>query len=332
VDLFFVRSHGDVPLVDEGTYRLEVAGRVLKPLSLSLKEIKNRFARVSMPATLQCAGNRRAELTRLEPIPHELEWGLEAISHADWAGARLGDVLSASGLGSEAGSPLHVEFSGLDETERLGYRFKFGGSIPLSKALADEVILAYEMNGMPLTPAHGAPLRVVVPGYIGARSVKWLERITVMAEPSNNYFQRHAYRLFPPHARADTVNWDEGLMLGEMNVTSVISSHQENATIHAGSVTLQGYAMTGSESRIARVEVSCDGGATWTQAELTNEAQAWSWRLWKADVNLKPGSHQFVVRAVDGSANSQPQELAQVWNFKGYMNNAWHRVRVDVVS
>jgi sulfite oxidase len=222
IDLFFARNHGATPEVDVNTYRLKITGKVSKSLALSLDEIQSRFARVAVPATLQCAGNRRAELTTLKPIPHELEWGIDAISHAVWAGARLGDVLSASGLKSEAGSHLHVEFCGLDETERLGKRFNFGGSIPLTKALANEVILAYEMNGEPLPPAHGAPLRMVVPGYIGARSVKWLERIIVQAEPSQNYFQRKAYRLFAPEVRANNVKWDEGMMLGEMNITSVI--------------------------------------------------------------------------------------------------------------
>ena len=117
-----------------------------------------------------------------------------------------------------------------------------------------------------------------------------------------------------------------------MNVTSVICSHAEHERIHAGVVTVQGYAMTGGDRKIARVEFSCDGGDTWMQAELTNAAQAWSWRLWKMEVNLKPGKYQLVVRAVDSSANMQPENISQVWNFKGYMNNAWHRVNVKVIS
>lgn len=334
-NLFFARNHGDIPTVAMDSYRLEITGKVAKPLVFSLDEIQNRFTRVSVPATLQCAGNRRAELTTLEPILHELKWDIDAISHAVWAGARLGDVLAACSLDTlcyEAGSHLHVEFSGLDETERLGKHFNFAGSIPLSKALASEVILAYQMNGEALTPAHGAPLRVVVPGYIGARSVKWLERINIQAEPSHNYFQRRAYRLFTPQTRADSVDWDEGMMLSEMNVTSVICSPAQHECIHAGVVTVQGYAMTGGDRRITRVDFSCDGGETWMQAELTNEAQDWSWRLWKVAVNLKPGNYQFVVRAMDSAANTQPESLAQVWNFKGYMNNAWQRVNIEVAT
>lgn len=330
-DLFFVRSHGDVPEVNAESYRLEVNGDVLKTLSLSLEEIRKDFERVTISATLQCAGNRREELMAVRPIPHELPWGVDAIGHAAWAGIRLRDVLAVAGVEGEAGLHPHLEFGGLDETERLGKRFNFGGSIPLAKGLSPEVILAYEMNGEPLMPVHGFPLRVIVPGYIGARSVKWLSRITVQAEPSQNYFQSHAYRLFEPHVTAETVKWEEGLMLGEMNVTSVICSHAENEQVRAGVVTVQGYALTGGDRQLTRVEVSRDGGESWAQAELLDEACPWAWVLWKANFELQPGKHQLVARAVDSSANEQPQDVAQVWNFKGYMNNAWHRVNVDVV-
>lgn len=329
-DLFFSRNHGNIPEVDVDVYRLEITGKVSETLSLSLDEIKSRFARVEIPATIQCAGNRREEMSAIKPIPYELPWGTDAISHAVWAGVRLRDVLAGCGLESEAGSQLHVDFLGLDETERLGKRFQYGGSIPLTKALKDEVILAYEMNGEALTPVHGAPLRVVVPGFIGARSVKWLERITVQDEPSQNYFQRRAYRLFSPQTDANNVVWEEGAMLGEMNVSSVICSHEENDKVEAGLVMVEGYAMAGGDRTIVRVDVSGDGGETWTQATFKNESQNMSWQLWKADLYLNAGEHQLIVRAVDNAANSQPQDVAQVWNFKGYMNNAWHRVNVTV--
>ena len=328
-NLFFVRSHGDVPHVDVSLYRLEVNGRVLKPLSLSLNEIKHNFERVNVSATLQCAGNRREELMALESIPNELGWGVDAISHAVWAGIRLRDVLAEAGVEGDPDSHLHVEFGGLDQVERHHEHFCYGASIPLGKGLSPEVILAYEMNGEPLTAVHGFPLRTIVPGYIGARSVKWLAQITVQNEPSQNYFQSHAYRLFAPHMRPETVEWEDGVMLGEMNVTSVICSHDENEWVPSGVVTVQGYSMAGGRE-IARVDVSCDGGRTWVQAELFNDTSCWAWTLWKANFELKPGKYQLVVRAMDTSANTQPQDISQVWNFKGYMNNAWHRVNIEV--
>ncbi|HJQ13788.1 MAG TPA: molybdopterin-dependent oxidoreductase, partial [Anaerolineales bacterium] len=197
------------------------------------------------------------------------------------------------------------------------------------KAMGPEVILAYEMNGEPLTSVRGFPLRAIVPGYIGARSVKWLDHITVQNEPSQNYFQSHAYRLFPPSTRPEAVDWGDGVMLSEMNVTSVICSHAEEERVPPGPVTVQGYAMAGGRE-IARVDVSCDGGLTWVQAELFHETSCWAWTLWTANFNLAPGGYQLVVRAMDAAANTQPQDISQVWNFKGYMNNAWHRVNIQV--
>jgi sulfite oxidase len=328
-NLFFVRNHGDVPEVNIDSYRLNINGKVKKNVSLSLDEIKNNFERVEVSATLQCAGNRRQELMKIKDIPHELPWNVEAISHAVWAGIRLRDILSSVGVEKEAGN-LHIEFHGLDSTERLGKKFNFGGSIPFEKAINDEVILAYEMNGEPLSPVHGFPLRVVVPGYIGARSVKWLSQISISDEPSQNYFQRIAYRLFSPQVNAENVNWDDGMMLGEMNITSVICAPEENGHFTSGPVTVYGYASTGDDRHIARVEVSSDGGETWTQAELLNDVNCFAWTLWKAELNLEKGKYQLVVRAVDSSANTQPKDIEQVWNFKGYMNNAWHRVNVFV--
>jgi sulfite oxidase len=323
-NLFFVRNHGDVPEVDIHSYRLQINGRVLRSLSLSLEDLQDNFERVNISATLQCAGNRREELMALESIPNELGWGVEAISHAVWSGAKLRDVLAEAGVERETDLPLHVEFGGLDQVERHHKQFRYGGSIPLGKVLSPEVILAYEMNGEPLTSVHGFPLRAIVPGYIGARSVKWLDHITVQNEPSENYFQRHAYRLFAPHVRPETVNWADGVMLGEMNVTSVICSHDENERVLPGPVTVQGYSMAGGR------DVSCDGGLTWIQAELFNDATCWAWTFWKANFKLAPGNYQLVVRAIDTAANTQPQDISQVWNFKGYMNNAWHRVNIDV--
>ena len=219
VEDFFVRNHGGVPEVDAASFRLTVGGAVERPLELSLAEL-DRFPRRELTATLQCAGNRRQELAERRPIPHELPWGVEAVSTARWSGVALADLLGAA---RPAAGASHVAFAGLDEAERHGRRFRFGGSIPLDKALAPEVLLATAMNGAPLPPVHGFPVRVVVPGWIGARSVKWLSGITLQAEPSDNYFQRVAYRLFPADVDAGNVVWDQGAMLGELPVNSIVT-------------------------------------------------------------------------------------------------------------
>jgi sulfite oxidase len=323
---FFVRNHGDVPEVEAAAYRLKVEGAVERPLALSLADLA-RFPRREVTATLQCAGNRRQELIERKPIPNELPWGLEAVSTARWSGVALADVLAAAGPTGEA---RHAALGGLDETERHGHRFRFGGSIPLDKALAPEVLLATAMNGAPLPPVHGAPLRLVVPGWIGARSVKWLASIRLQGEPSDNYFQRVAYRLFPAHVDADNVVWEEGAMLGELPVNSIVTSPRAGARLPAGGVRVEGLALAGGGRDVARVEVSADGGRSWRLARLGERRERWAWRLWELTIELPAGRHELVARAWDDAAQSQPPDLEQVWNFKGYMNNAWHRVAVEV--
>jgi sulfite oxidase len=326
--LFFVRNHGDVPEVDPAAFRLEVKGAVRQTLSLSLADLAG-FPRHEVTATIQCAGNRRSELATAKPIPHELPWASEAVSNARWAGIRLADVLEAAGPAAHA---RHAAFCGLDDTERHGHRFHFGGSIPLDKAMQREVLLATEMNGEPLPPVHGYPLRVVVPGWIGARSVKWLHKIQLQEAPSDNYFQSVAYRLFPASVGPENVVWAEGTMLGEQAVNAIVSSPQAGDAVRAGGVRFTGIALAGGGRRVERVELSCDGGRTWIQAALAAEEEAWAWRFWEATLTLAAGEHEIAVRAWDSASQTQPPALDQVWNFKGYMNNAWARVRVSARS
>lgn len=323
-NLFFVRNHGSVPEIDPVRYRLSVGGMVKQRLTLSSDD---RFPKVTLIATLQCAGNRRRELTAIGPIPGEIPWDANAIGNAVWGGARLREVLREAGPEAEA---RDVAFTGLDEVEKEGRTSGFGGSISLEKAMNPEVLLAYEMNGEPLAPVHGFPLRVVVPGYIGARSVKWLADITVQAGPSTNYFQTHAYKLFPPDVRMETAEWAKGTTLGELPVNAVTCQPQEGETIRGGLVPVRGYALAGGGRRIEWVEVSLDEGLTWVTASLLEENHPWAWRFWEAKLELRPGPSEIVVRAWDSVANTQPEDGRTIWNFKGYMNNSWHRVRVQV--
>ncbi|MDP8929609.1 MAG: molybdopterin-dependent oxidoreductase, partial [Actinomycetota bacterium] len=218
--MVYVRDHAAVPGVDAESHRLRVDGLVQRPLELSLGVLSARFERVEVVAALCCAGNRRRELMEVADIPLEISWGVDAVSNVRWSGWRLRDVLLAAGLCSEV---RHVAFAGLDHVHHADGRVEeFGGSIPLAKALGHEVLIADEMNGEPLPPVHGFPLRMVVPGYIGARSVKWLARVEARAHTSPNYYQQRAYRLFPPEVRADAVRWEQGMMLGELAVNSAI--------------------------------------------------------------------------------------------------------------
>lgn len=324
-DRFFVRNHGTVPTVDADRYRLVVSGQVLRELELSLAELRECFPAAALTATLQCAGNRRTELFAVKPIPDQLGWEVDAISTAEWRGVPLSAVLEAAGL---VGDARHIALLGLDEVERKGTSLSFGGSLPIHKALRPEVLLAYEMNGAPLTAMHGFPLRLVAPGYIGARSVKWLSHITVQPEPSHNYFQQHAYKLFPPDIDEAAVDWSRGEMLGDLVVNAVICEPQPNMTLSAGRIAVRGYAIGGGQL-IEQVEVSGDGGDTWGPATLTTP-QPWTWSFWEAELISPPGRHELVVRARDAAGNTQPPDIQSCWNVKGYMNNAWHRVPIEV--
>ncbi len=325
--LFFTRNHTVVPQIDRHAYRLIIDGMVEKPTEWTLDDLMSRFPRKHVTATLQCAGNRRKELIAYRPIDDQLDWGLEAIGNAEWSGISLADVLRETGVQPGA---AYVAFEGADNIGGADNPKGYGGSIELSKALSPEMLLADEMNGTALEPIHGFPLRAIVPGYIGARSVKWLRRITVQDVPSDNPFQQDAYKLFPSRVNKENVRLDEGLMLSEMTVNSAIMRPQAGDTIQAGLVTIEGYAITGGHRTIAWVDVSADGGETWQRADLLHEPQPYAWCLWRATFTLSPGKHQLVVRAWDSGANTQPESIASVWNYKGYMNNAWHRIHIEV--
>jgi sulfite oxidase len=325
-DSFYVRCHGGVPEVDPGRYRLTVSGLVDNPLRLSLEEIRG-LPKTESTSTLYCAGNRRAELTERRPIPGKVAWDIGATGTARWGGVLLRDVLGEADIREEA---RHAAFTGLDRDVESGTGAPFGGSVPIERAVADRVLLAYEMNGGPLAPEHGFPLRVVVGGYVGTRSVKWLSEITLQTQPSDNYYQAVEYKLFPPHVTAENVDYSRGEMLGEIPLNTVICVPQDGETVAQSTVCVQGYAVAGGDRGIGRVEVSTDGGRLWTVASLSEEGGPETWRFWEATLELAPGPHEIVARAFDSEGGTQPASVDEVWNFLGYANNAWHRVEIEV--
>jgi sulfite oxidase len=326
-DSFYVRTHGSVPVVDAATYRIRITGDVQRTLDLSLDELRSLSPARRVTATLECAGNRRAELTAVKPIPGEVPWQAGVIGTAQWRGVPLREVLRVADPGTVA---RHVAFSSLDEAIFDGQTVSYGSSIALEKALSSEVILAYEMNGEALTPEHGFPLRVIVPGYIGARSVKWLRDITLQEHPSSNPYQARDYKVFPPEMTEATVDWSRGTTLENLSLNSVITTPQEGETVAAGPLLIQGYALTGEEAQVERIELSIDGGETWTTADIVESAGPYAWCFWEARSTLTPGDCLLVVRAWDESGRTQPRDMRPLWNFKGYMNNAWHRVEIRV--
>ena len=323
---FYVRSHGDIPRLDPAAHRLRVGGWVATPLDLSMTELRERFPTRTVTAVLQCAGNRRADLQTVRPTTGD-PWAAGAIGNAEWTGVALADVLRAAG--ADVGAALHVAFESRDviEMPKEG-RFTYGVSIAMAKAMAPETLLAFAMNGETLAPEHGFPLRAVVPGYAGVRSPKWLTAITVQDRPSDNHMQQRDYKLLPPGVTEDTADWRQGVTIDDMPLTSAICRPADGAVLEAGRARLQGYAVATGRA-VARVDVSADGGRTWAQADLEHDPAApWSWTLWRIALDLPQGRHELAVRAWDSAGQTQPALPDDVWNFKGYLSAAWHRVHV----
>jgi len=329
LDAFYCRNHGPFPDISPQQWRLTIGGRVAKPLTFTYDELTTAFTPHSVVATLACAGNRRAELLKVRPIPGKAPWAHGAISTAEWVGARLADVLEAAGVHID--ESLHVAFSAPDVAPEATPVQSFGGSIPLTKAMSAEVLLAWQMNGQPLPRVHGGPVRVVVPGYVGARSVKWLTAITVQPRPSENYFQALDYRILPADANPDTAAPGEGISLSTNPVNCDILVPGDGAQITAGPLTIRGYALAPDGRHVARVDVSLDDGRTWRQADLEPERGQWAWRQWSLTVEAQRGPLSLTARAWDNTGATQPESPAPLWNPRGYANNAWARVSVITV-
>jgi sulfite oxidase len=327
LDTFYVRNHGPVPALDPDHWRLRVEGLVERELELSLGRLRAEFPQRTLIATLQCAGNRREGLLAVREIPGEAPWGPGATGTAEWTGVSLAEVLRAAGVVEHG---RYIEFIGADVSEEMDPPEHFGASISRRKALSGEVTLAWGMNGRPLPATHGAPLRVVVPGYIGARSVKWLERIVARDSPSENHFQAVSYRLLPADRSDEVGRRGAGVALGAVAVNADILSPGDGAEVEPGTLSVEGYAFAGDDRHVVRVDVSGDGGLSWRQAELLDAPSRWAWRRWRASVHVTPGPAELVARAWDSALATQPESAEQLWNPKGYANNSWARVRLRV--
>ena len=326
VQRFFTRSHAAVPSIDASTWRLEVGGLVDRPASFTLAELTGAFPERTVVATLVCAGLRREEYLSVGPLPGELPWGPEPVSTGEWTGVALADLLRVSRVSASA---RHVEFLGLDDVERHGHHFGFGGSIDLEKAMAGDVLLATRINGVPLPPAHGFPLRAVVPGWIGARNVKWLGRITLLDKPSDNYFQSKAYRVQRDVNLESPRDVSDGQAMSAVPLNAAIIHPAPDQVVIAGRVRVRGWAMGEGGSPLTSVEVSPDAGWSWVPATITHAGEPWTWSFWEAEITLEPGRHTLAARASDSTGATQPKSVHETWNVKGYGNNAWYRVSID---
>ncbi|MFE6177222.1 sulfite oxidase [Streptomyces sp. NPDC056464] len=319
--LHYVLTHYDIPYVPDGTpWHLALDGRVHRPLRLDLAGLRT-FPPVTTRVTMECAGNGRALLT---PRPVSQPWLVEAVGTADWTGVPLRLLLIEAGVDPSA---VDVVFTGADHGVERGVEQDYQRALPLAVALGDEpeVLVAYAMNGAPLPPQHGRPLRLVVPGWYGMAQVKWLREITVVDEPFTGFQQAVAYRL-RRHAE------DEGEPVTRIAPRALLvppgfpDFMSRARVVRPGPVDLEGRAWSG-RAPVTRVEVSVDGGRTWEDAEPTpDDGQRWAWRRWRHRWTATPGEHVLSARATDAGGHSQP--LDQPWNRGGFANNLVQRVPV----
>jgi DMSO/TMAO reductase YedYZ molybdopterin-dependent catalytic subunit len=321
IGLHYLLIHYDIPQVDAETWGLAVDGRVASAFSLDLAALR-ALPSHEVIATMECAGNGRA---RLAPRPVSQPWLLEAVGTGRWRGVRLRDVLEQAGVEQDA---VEVLFTGLDRGIENGEEQLFQRSLPLSDARQPDVLLAYELNGVPLPPQHGFPLRLLVPGWYGMTNVKWLTRITLLAEPFTGYQQARGYRLRQTEEETgEPLSWIYPRAL--MVPPGIPEFMTRERIVQSGNVTIEGRAWSG-HAPVAAVEVSTDEGATWDGARLDPpELGRWAWQRWSYDWNAAhPGRHVLACRAQDEAGNAQPTD--QHWNVGGYANNQVQRVVVTI--
>ncbi|CAA6667884.1 unnamed protein product [Spirodela intermedia] len=335
-------------------YRVSICGLVEKPKQLSMDEIRS-LPKYNIVATLQCAGNRRTAMSKKKTVKG-VGWDVSALGNAVWGGAKLADVLELVGIPKlTATTPMgakHVEFISVDRCkEENGGPYK--ASIPLRQATNPEadVLLAYEMNGEVLNRDHGYPLRVVVPGVIGARSVKWLDCIEINKEECQvgieqpisvshdpGFFHAKGLQDVPPTVNWDNINWSDRKPQMDFPVQSAICSLEDVDIVKQGKLTISGYAVSGGGRGIERVDISLNGGKTWVEAHRYQRSgvpyvsddvngDKWAWVLFKAEVDI-PDNAEIVVKAVDSAANVQPETVEEIWNLRGILNTSWHRIRI----
>lgn len=339
-DIFFVRNHLPVPVVDPESYVLEISGEGTAPVKLTLDDLKTKFPKYAVTATIQCAGNRRADLAKVKPVKG-IPWTGGAIGNAQWVGVRLRDVLLYAGFKEEESTAEHVHLEGLDNNPLTGDCY--GASIPIEKAMdpKGDCLLVYEMNGAVLPRDHGYPIRALIPGTVGARNVKWLGRIVTSREEYGGLWQQRDYKGFSPSVDWGNVDFSKSPAIQELPVQSFICSPQNGGVVEREEeeVVVKGVAWSGGGRGIVRVDVSADGGETWHVAELREgtgqrRGRAWAWTFWEAAVPLPKDQREVEVccKAVDVSYNVQPDTVGPIWNLRGCLSNAWHRVHITVTG
>jgi DMSO/TMAO reductase YedYZ molybdopterin-dependent catalytic subunit len=322
---FFVRSHLNVPRLDLATWRLVIDGEVARPLSLSFEDLRTASER-TVVTTMECAGNSRSSVY---PPAEGLRWRHGALGTARWTGVSLWDVLAWAGVRPAA---IEAVFEGADHgreaevPEELSYAM----SVPIGKAEHPDTLLAFAMNGEPLTPSHGFPVRVIVPGWYGMASVKWVTRISLIDHSFRGYYRTRPYTFIhegdDPNVLRKPVT--------SLQVKSVITSPSEGTTIPLGRLVVRGAAWSG-EAAISRVELAVGlpedsgGSSPWRRAEILGPTAPHAWVRWEIPVDFeRPGYFVLRSRATDERGETQPMRAE--WNFRGVANNSIHAVPLIV--
>lgn len=319
--VFFVRSHFGPPALD-ARRRLKVEGPK-KVLDLEPNELK-RFAQVTLTAVLECSGNSR-QFHR--PRVPGVQWPHGAMGQADWTGVRLSDVLEKAGVPADA---AHVRLAGADLPPGPKVP-RYDRSIPLARAMDPSTIIAHRMNGEPLTLAHGAPLRLVVPGWTGNHWIKWLRGIRPQKDEAEGFYMKTGYRMPKEKvAPGAEVKPENTVPVSVLALRAVIARPAEGSHVQAGKVEVAGCAFSG-DSGIERVEVSTDGGSSWQKAELDGKTGPGRWIVFRHRFEQPaPGEVRAVARAFDDKGRAQPEESD--WNPSGYLWNGWHKVSFVVAT
>ena len=322
VGMHYLLIHFDIPLIDPAAYELAIEGLVRKPSRLTLDEIRARPA-LTVPVAMECGGNGRAHLS---PRPISAPWHEEAVGCAEWTGTPLRPILEEAGVLDGA---VEVLFSGHDRGIDAGSEQDFERSLPVEEALRDDVLLAYAMNGRPLPPQHGFPLRLVVPDWYGMASVKWLKAITAIAEPFEGVQQaiKYRYKTSEDDPGTPVTRKRPRALMVPPGLPDFLSRERH---VRAGKILVEGRAWSGF-GPVERVEFSPDGGRTWEDAELGEPLGPHAWRPWSCEWDARePGEYELCVRATDASGKTQPADGDESWNYGGYGVNAVQRVPVIV--
>ena len=334
---FFVRNHGGVPHIDKDKWFVEVDGLVNQPKRLTLADLQDesKFPRMSTVSTIQCSGTRRIE--QIETYPGDGDelinapWGEGAIGTARWSGVSLKKVIKhCGGLKEDA---KHIEFVGCDTYYKQGEMQNYVVSVPWRKVKSHEVMLAWEMNGEPLPYIHGYPMRVVVFGYIGARSVKWLVRINALSSETRAPVQKKEYLHYSNQLSKYNNTFSAGHSIQDMPVSSAIMSPKEkDVIVHDGKVKMKGWAYSG-RGWPARVEVSIDGGVIWYEVETLSKKYFHAWRLWETQVPIDTeGWIEVCVRCWDDAMNTQPTFQRSAWNWDLHVTHSCHRIKIFSIN